>query len=223
MLSDLDQLRTQNIHIFQSKMSFVINIDIDSITDAMKSRCFIIFNVNKIKGITTIEAKDNNIISVGTNGGKIFILNIIDGDADSENIGMETVHEFIAHPPVQSDDAEYKEQFGSIHRAADIWSSHWSPDGRYLATASEDQSVRIWDIENGCKRNEILIGHTAAVTAVDWTVLCNPKIEVLASCSDDNAVMIWNPRRDKEGIAGWELMHKVVPKAIMGWFTLTYR
>ena len=61
----------------------------------------------------------------------------------------------------------------------------FSPDGRYLATASEDLSINLWDLGSG-KRIKKMTGHTASIYSLsfsaessllvsggaDWTVRC---------------------------------------------------
>lgn len=44
----------------------------------------------------------------------------------------------------------------------------WSPNGRWLATAASDSSVRLWDAATGRPRDELL-GHTGDVITVDWS------------------------------------------------------
>ncbi|HEX6262740.1 MAG TPA: BTAD domain-containing putative transcriptional regulator, partial [Actinomycetota bacterium] len=44
----------------------------------------------------------------------------------------------------------------------------WSPDGRWIATASWDQTARIWDAETGEPRFT-LHGHTGGVVNLDWS------------------------------------------------------
>ena len=64
----------------------------------------------------------------------------------------------------------------------------WSPDGRFLATPSDDQTIRIWEIETGaCIRT--LEGHNEAVNSVAWS----PDGRTLASGSTDTTVRVWNP------------------------------
>ncbi len=65
----------------------------------------------------------------------------------------------------------------------------WSPDGTRLATASKDQTVRIWEAATG-KQLIVCKGHTGYVTSVAWS----PDGQRLASSCDDNAdrtVRVW--------------------------------
>ena len=62
----------------------------------------------------------------------------------------------------------------------------WSPDGSRLATASCDQTVRIWNGSTG-KEEQRLEGHLRPVNSVCWS----PDGTRLASASDDQTVRIW--------------------------------
>lgn len=63
----------------------------------------------------------------------------------------------------------------------------WSPDGARLASASDDNSVKVWDAESG-EAVFALTGHTDDATSVVWS----PDGTRLASGSDDNAVFVWD-------------------------------
>ncbi|KAI1357191.1 WD40-repeat-containing domain protein [Xylaria arbuscula] len=63
----------------------------------------------------------------------------------------------------------------------------FSPDGRTLASASDDQTVRVWSADKGnCLQT--LEGHTDSVRSVAFS----PDGRTVASASDDQTVRVWS-------------------------------
>ena len=63
----------------------------------------------------------------------------------------------------------------------------WHPSGRLLASASKDQTIRLWDSESQ-EALATLVGHTNRIRDIAW----NADGTRLASASYDNTIRLWN-------------------------------
>ncbi len=62
----------------------------------------------------------------------------------------------------------------------------WSPDGKFIASASDDTFVQVFDAATGARRI-IYRGHTEEVAAVIWS----PNGQLIASAGQDRTAQIW--------------------------------
>ena len=70
---------------------------------------------------------------------------------------------------------------------ASVWAVAISPDGKKIATASEDFTAKIWDTDSG-KNTLTLRKHTASVESIVFS----PDGKNLATSSEDSTAIIWD-------------------------------
>lgn len=115
-------------------------------------------------------------------------------------------------PPIDSEPLQtLRDHTGSVNGLA------ISPNGRLLASASLDQTVRIWQLLEGDKLNEVklfktLKGHGDAV--VDLAI--QPNGPILASAGLDKTIRLWRlsdgqPLQSLSGHANWVMSLAISP------------
>ncbi|XP_050101416.1 protein HIRA homolog [Anopheles aquasalis] len=71
--------------------------------------------------------------------------------------------------------------------AGDVLDLAWSPQDRWIASCSVDNTIIIWDAQHFPKIVHVLKGHTGLVKGVTW----DPVGKFVASQSDDRSLKVW--------------------------------
>lgn len=94
-------------------------------------------------------------------------------------------------PTLEELKMKFKKQDIKPHKghSAKIRSLSWCLNGRYLASASSDKTIRVWDVKG--HGVDTLLGHSDTVHSVHFHPL---QASILASASYDGTIKIWDTR-----------------------------
>ncbi len=77
-----------------------------------------------------------------------------------------------------------------------VWSLAFSPCGNYLASSSDDQTIRIWQRVEKYKweLNTSLQGHDRSIYSISWAKGTDDSLGWLASAGGDGKINVWELR-----------------------------
>ena len=78
----------------------------------------------------------------------------------------------------------------SIPYASYVNTAAFSPDNKYVISASNDKTIRIWEAETGAQVGEPLQGHTDHVNSAAYS----PTSKYIVSASNDKTIRIWEAK-----------------------------
>jgi WD40 repeat protein len=93
--------------------------------------------------------------------------------------------------PVGTDDQALLRLF--LGHSRSVRSVAFSPDGKLLASGSNDHTVRLWEVSNG-KQLALLKGHSTGVNSVVFS----PDGKQVASSADDGTIRLWEVSSGKQ-------------------------
>jgi WD40 repeat protein len=111
--------------------------------------------------------------------------NLAHAARDSSTIGRGSIRVF--------DVGSGRELLNIQGHTGEVWSVAFAPDGKTLASGSEDGTIKLWDPASGDQRLT-LRGHTQRVS----TVRFSPDGTTLASASWDGTVRLWRAATSTE-------------------------
>ncbi|CAI8586748.1 unnamed protein product [Vicia faba] len=83
----------------------------------------------------------------------------------------------------------------------EVWFVQFSHNGKYLASASNDQTTIIWEVGvNGLSIKHRLSGHQKPIHSVSWS----PNDEELLTCGVEECVRRWDVSTDGKEVESWK-------------------
>ena len=81
-----------------------------------------------------------------------------------------------------------------------VTSVTFSPDEKYIASSSDDHTIRLWNVETCEAALRPFEGHKDIV----WSVVFSPNREYIASGSSDHTIRLWNIKTGKMTVRPFE-------------------